>query len=64
MRSDAELVFPQAPSPGAKKVVSPMLVCRGTTGTVLARVANKARRAMVYLNMFEDARVSIRCCGA
>ena len=57
MKSDAELVIPQAPSPGSKKVTSPTLDCRGiiATGAVLARVVKSASKIMrVNLNIMGD----------
>jgi hypothetical protein len=51
MRSDAELVIPQAPRPGAKKVTSPVCVCRGTKGAEYASAINVRRSRMVDWNM-------------
>ena len=48
MKSDAELVFPQRPSPGVKEVTSPTL-------DVLARVVKSASKVMrVYLSILGD----------
>ena len=57
MKSEPELVIPQAPRPGWKKVTSPTLDCRGiiATGAVLERVMKSERMArIVYLNILDD----------
>lgn len=52
MKSDAELTIPHAPRPGAKKVTSPVLVWRGTTGAALEKVVKRAREANRDLNIW------------
>ena len=55
MKSDAELVVPQAPSPGVKEVTSPTLDPRGIIAAVLARVVKSASKVMgVYLSILGD----------